>query len=287
MTVDDAQSGGLTKGTDWSDSEVRVVTDSYMRMLRAELRGERYNKAAENARVRESVNRSRGSVEYKFMNISAVLIELGWIPIAGYKPYSNVQSALRAAVAAALVDDSKIESAMRAAVESLPSTSGRLDLVTAPRLIIDASGWTPRRDGVFRDYLLQAERNAALGRSGELAVLDFERSRLRVAGRSELAERVRHASELDGDGLGYDIRSFHRGGRDRFIEVKTTRFAAEVPFFVSANEERFSAEVDDRFSLYRVHRFGPKPKLFILDGSLASTCALEPSEYRAQARAIV
>lgn len=269
--------------TDWSEAEIRAAVESYMRMLRAELRGEQYNKSAENALVRETVNRSRGSVEYKFMNISAVLIELGWVPISGYKPYTNVQSALRSAVATALTDDSTIESLMRHAVESLPESTGPVDLVDAPDVTIDASGWSSRRDGVFRDYLLQAERNAELGKLGELAALDFERARLRGSGRNDLADRIVHASLVHGDGLGYDIRSY---GADRFIEVKTTKFAAEVPFFVSSNEERFSAEAGHHFSLYRIHRFGPKPKMFVLPGALASTCLLEPSEFVARPKVV-
>ena len=44
-----------------------------------------------------------------------------------------------------------------------------------------------------------------------------------AAGRTDLAERIRWASHVDGDGGGYDILSFDTDGSDRLIEVKTTK----------------------------------------------------------------
>ena len=50
--------------------------------------------------------------------------------------------------------------------------------------------------------------NRALGRGGEERVLAHERATLLVAGRTDLAERIRWASHVDGDGAGCDILSF-------------------------------------------------------------------------------
>ena len=65
-------------------------------MLACELRGERFNKAARNRALRQHLDgRSRGAVERKHQNVSAVLIALGFPYIDGYKPLGNVQGLLR------------------------------------------------------------------------------------------------------------------------------------------------------------------------------------------------
>ena len=51
-------------------------------------------------------------------------------------------------------------------------------------------------------------QNRKLGLAGELLVLEYERKNLIDAGRKDLAENVQHVSVEQGDGAGYDIRSF-------------------------------------------------------------------------------
>ena len=65
--------------------------------------------------------------------------------------------------------------------------------------------------------------NKELGLAGELFVLNIEKQRLLNAGLHDLANRVEHISQTQGDGAGYDIRSFKEDGGDYFIEVKTTQ----------------------------------------------------------------
>src|SRR6185295_7470645 len=69
---------------------------------------------------------------------------------------------------------------------------------------------------VARKYDVGARdaRNRALGRAGEERVLAHERATLLTAGRTDLAHRIRWVSDVDGDGAGYDIRSFEPDGRD-------------------------------------------------------------------------
>ncbi len=38
-----------------------------------------------------------------------------------------------------------------------------------------------------------------------------------------LAEKVRHVSQLQGDGAGYDIESYSLDGTIKYVEVKTTK----------------------------------------------------------------
>jgi hypothetical protein len=106
----------------------------------------------------------------------------------------------------------------------------------------------------------QDARNKALGLAGEELVLEVERRQLREAGRSDLAEKVVHVSVVEGDGAGYDIRSFSNGGEVRYLEVKTTRNGATSGFFVSPNEVAFSKVHPGTFVLVRIFGYDPKMK---------------------------
>ena len=131
------------------------------------------------------------------------------------------------------------------------------------------------------DYLAREARNASLGAAGEEFVLQFEHARLGASGANRLADRVERVSRTRGDGLGYDILSFEADGRERLIEVKTTRFGPMTPFFASSNEVEFSSTRAEHYHLYRVFRFERAPKLFWLSGSLRQSVVLQPASYRA------
>ena len=80
---------------DWSRQEVETIVDDYLDMLGAELSGEQFNKAQHNAALLPELNaRSRGAIEFKHCNISAILQESGRPFINGYKPRSNAQRGL-------------------------------------------------------------------------------------------------------------------------------------------------------------------------------------------------
>jgi hypothetical protein len=75
---------------DWSREEVEATVADYFAMLVAELAGVPYNKAAHRrSLLKVLMHRTEQSVEFKHANISAVLIELGFPYISGYKPRSN------------------------------------------------------------------------------------------------------------------------------------------------------------------------------------------------------
>jgi hypothetical protein len=77
-------------GDDWSREEVEATVGDYFSMLRDELAGLRVNKAEHNERLRRLLrSRSKGSVEFKHANISAVLTLHGYPYIGGYKPDST------------------------------------------------------------------------------------------------------------------------------------------------------------------------------------------------------
>lgn len=86
-------------GNAWGWIECELAVHSYLEMLDYELRGETYRKTDFRNRLLEQLpKRSKGSVEYKHQNISAILIDLGYPYIAGYKPAFNYQRILREVV---------------------------------------------------------------------------------------------------------------------------------------------------------------------------------------------
>nr|WP_232226824.1 DUF3883 domain-containing protein [Algiphilus aromaticivorans] len=125
-----------------------------------------------------------------------------------------------------------------------------------------------RRLAVKRDYLALEASNRSLGKAGEELVVSYEHDRLHRAGKRRLSERVEHVAVTRGDGLGYDVLSFDLDGRERLIEVKTTAFAKETPFFLSRNELALSRQEAEAFHLYRVFAFRRRPQLFDLPGRL-------------------
>jgi len=125
------------------------------------------------------------------------------------------------------------------------------------------------------------ERNRALGHAGEKLVLRHERQSLRIAGRSDLAERVQWTSEETGDGAGFDIASFHADGKERLIEVKTTNGWERTPFHITANELAVADDRRGEWCLLRLWDFARAPKAFELYPPLQAHVALTPTSFRA------
>ena len=76
----------------------------------------------------------------------------------------------------------------------------------------------------------------------------YEKARLRTIGRIDLLDSVEQVSETLGPNAGYDIRSFEQDGKERFIEVKTTKYGKLTPFFVTANELLFSERNREQYT---------------------------------------
>lgn len=101
----------------------------------------------------------------------------------------------------------------------------------------------------------------------------------RRLGAGKLAGKIEHTAKTRGDAEGYDILSFEASGRERLIEVKTTKYGRETPFFVSGNELRVSEDCAALYHLYRLFAFRDSPRLFTLPGALSRTCKLEPRSF--------
>jgi uncharacterized protein DUF3883 len=262
-------------------------------MLTLELAGQQYNKTDHRRKLLRLLNnRSEGAIERKHQNISAVLIELGCQYVSGYKPLKNYQGLLYEVVAGRVQNDELFNKAALAAVE-LPAAPPLLNefsrvLVDPPRASLQARESTSSYEvyrqtahAVKRDYLDREARNLSLGRAGEEFVIDYERWRLISSGKQKLAEKVEHVSSTRGDGLGYDVLSYETTGCPKLIEVKTTSFGKETPFFISRTEVELSKSEAEVFHLYRLFEFRRDPRLFSLAGPVDQHCHLDPITYRA------
>jgi hypothetical protein len=272
-------------GTDWSDQEIDLIVADYFDMLRLELSNLPYVKAERNRELQRLTRRSRGSIEFKHQNISAVLVQLGMQPIPGYLPRFNFQGALLDGIERFLVGNPEIFAAAGSPIieSSGSSEDDAIFLVDPPaldpRAVVDAPRLR-RLMGKF-DPAQRDARNRELGRRGEERILAGERLRLKVADRPDLARRVRWVSQEDGDGAGYDILSFDLKGRERLLEIKTTMGGATTPFFISENERSLSDERPEAFRLVRLYDFQRAPTAFKLRPPLTDWVLLQAQSYRA------
>lgn len=273
----------------WSRLECELATADYLNMLLKELSDESFIKSNHRKDLRPFLNgRSDGSLEYKYQNISAILIELGLPYIRGYKPAFNYQKLLYDVVVSQVSGRfDKIQSGTEAIIVDAPEPKPVINWQgvheDAPEVIRDKKdqGLRAYKPRIY-NFSEREAHNRRLGERGEAFVLEYEKYRLKSLGRSDLANEIQWTSKVKGDGAGYDIRSFH-GERDDelYIEVKTTNSGKYQPFYISDNEVAFSEENPNRYSLYRVFEFRNQPKLFKLDGSINQHVVLTAKQYQA------
>ncbi len=273
---------------DWSREEVEAIVADYLQMLTMELAGQRYGKTEHRQNLlKKLVDRNDGSIEFKHANISAAMIYLGFPYINGYKPRANYQSLLAVVIGEQLpgkevLDQTALAAVQQPAVVPLLTDFSKVKTEAPMRQHRVAEAGNPLFfRAVKRDYLEREAYNISLGTAGEEFIVQFEHWRLNSLGQSRLADKVDHVSKSKGDGLGYDILSFETNGKERFIEVKTTRFGKDTPFFVSKGELALSQATNDQFHLYRLFEFRKAPRLFNLVGGLDQHCILDPVSYRA------
>jgi hypothetical protein len=269
-------------GKDWGADELDAIVADYFAMLAAERAGAAYVKAHHSRALMDNIGRTHRSVEFKHMNISAVLRELGLPTIRGYKPKYNFQNAIFAAI-------DRYLSAAPGLLDFAPAIAGGLAEPTSlfedapPAPIFEPAPKPERLERLIRKFDPSERdfKNRALGKAGEALIVDFERRRLAEAERRDLSSKVRWVAQEDGDGAGYDILSFDRTGRERLIEVKTTCGTRTTPFFLTENERSFSEDRPDAFRIYRVYEFGEAPRFFKLRAPLEESVILRAATYRA------
>lgn len=271
---------------DWSSEQNDAIVADYFAMLAAEMSGRSYNKAEHNRALQSRIGRSRGSIEFKHRNISAVLKGLGEDWIRGYLPAFNIQETLVDAVArwltrhpawlhrpavahtgspgAGVADDDALWIGPSPARSNAPPPD---ELVQMTRI-------AAKFDVAERDA-----RNRALGKAGEERALRHEKATLSTAGRRDLAANVRWVSEEDGDGAGYDIASYELDGRPKLIEVKTTNGWERTPFHITRNELATADLKRTSWCLLRLWNFSRGPKAFELRPPLNAHISLVPNSF--------
>jgi uncharacterized protein DUF3883 len=265
---------------DWTDGELDLIVADYFAMLNDEMAGLPYNKAGHNRFLRDEIDRSKSSIEFKHRNISAVLVQLGLPRIVGYFPAENYQRAIITAIDRYL---SRFPVALHPET-ALGGVAERASLFvgTPPPLLpiaarrAEIERLVRKFNPVERDF-----RNRKLGREGEELVFHFERQKLQRLDRPDLAKKIRWISEELGDGAGYDILSFDVSGKERLLEVKTTVGADVTPFYITRNELSMAAERPDAFRLCRVFDFSASPRMFELTPPLEKFVHLSPLSYEA------
>ncbi|MEN8264699.1 MAG: DUF3883 domain-containing protein [Nitrospirota bacterium] len=280
---------------EWSKKEVEAIVDDYLIMLSLELAGENYNKTEHRRTLLPKLDsRSDGSIEFKHQNISAVLIEMGLPYISGYKPKKNYQRAVLPEVLNSRISKNKeLLSIVQKDVETVsdvPTVEDILNSLVVPpeyeQNLSKAAVQEPSKPyGMprqhYKNYLAIEALNTKLGLLGEKFVINYEKARLIYRGRESLADKIDQVSVTIGDKAGFDVLSYEDDGKDRFIEVKTTKYGKETPFYITRNELEFSNSNDDKYHLYRVFSFRKKPQLFTLRGNVGNHCSLKPTQFMA------
>lgn len=270
---------------DWTKQEVTLIVADYFSMLEKELGMQPYNKAQHRRLLLAQLGgRNHGAIEFKHQNISAALSLMGLPFIPGYKPRYNFQrEMIVTAISEYLAGHAQLKTTFESFADAVPETKEGTCFVNwrveAP-FAQPRDNKNPIPSPIKINYLEREQHNASLGEKGEALALAYERYQLIDSGKAYLADQIEWVSQSKGDGLGYDILSRSPNGKDKYIEVKTTKLGKEVPFYFSANEYRFSLQNAERYHLYRIFDFATSPKLFTLQGSFAAFCNIEPIQYR-------
>lgn len=271
----------------WSHIEVELIVADYFEMLEKELAGIKYIKAEHRREVKKLLNgRSDGSIEFKNQNISAVLRKLDRPYIKGYPPMGNYQLLLEDKVIDYLISHPNLEILFESF--SQHAVDEHELKVNYASLLVDPPGGNEvsepfavyKRMPVKVNYLEREQNNRRLGMIGEKIVLEFEKQKLISIGKEKLAERIEWVSRDQGDGAGFDILSRYPNGKDKYIEVKSTKLSKEAPFYFTRNELHFSAQHAQDYHLYRLFNLNEEAKMFIKKGDLGTICHAVPITYQ-------
>ncbi|WP_439614275.1 DUF3883 domain-containing protein [Reyranella sp.] len=269
-------------GSDWSSIELDLIVADYFAMLKEEQAGQTVRKTDHRRALKTHIQRTDGSIEFKHQNISAVLTQLGLPRIRGYVPARNFQGAIVDAIGRYLELDSDPVPLKASRSFGFADTPSLFESTPPAPLSISPTAKTAfERVARKFDPALRDQLNRALGLAGEELIYEREKQLLIDADRKDLARKVRWVSREDGDGAGYDIRSYDMAGAERWIEVKTTRGGSTTPFYLTRNENEVAKERPEAFRLYRLHDFSQKPGLFTLTPPLEALLQLEALTFRA------
>ncbi|KKN33678.1 hypothetical protein LCGC14_0801390 [marine sediment metagenome] len=273
------------RNPDWTADENKTLVDVYFEVFNDQLAGRR-RKPEEIRQIllARGVDRGRGSIDFKLGNTSSVLSRLGLPWLRGFSPAPHLQRALSDEV------EQRLPPALIYAIDHDEISPEPFGLSHTTKLFVDVPTLKQKPDLVPEAFVRLArkfdpaardDRNRKLGEAGEKFVLEVEKRRLVSLGLDRRIKDLRWVAKEDGDGLGYDIRSFDDTGRqERLIEVKTTRGGALTPFFLTENERHVAEDRREHWQLYRVHAFANTPKIYTVSPPLGETFKLETSVWK-------
>lgn len=279
----------------WSDSEIELILESYFVMLEQEQMGKALSKTDHRRELMKSIERSKKAIEFKHMNISAVMDALGLPYISGYTPLGNFQKKLVNAVETHLKENPELHKLLVGEIGVFPpyDVESGLDEVIVfdekpPQRKKQEKDVSKDTESIVSRFEYPAERDARnrrLGEAGELLVYEYERLRLQTVGRQDLSECVHWVARDEGDGFGYDIRSFSGEGdkadQELWLEVKTTNGSAITPFYITRNELQVSKQWPDAYRIFRLYDFRKQVRAYHLAPPLESHVSLTPTIFRA------
>lgn len=138
-----------------------------------------------------------------------------------------------------------------------------------------------------QDYIRRYKNKKKIGDIGEDLVIYLEAKKLTDLGRSDLAQKIKHVSKQEGDGLGYDIISYEPDGasfKEIYIEVKTTTGNLNKPFDITINEVEVSERYPENYYIYRlfnIHNNTTTIPYYKIKGSVKDNFLLEPTSFKA------
>ena len=97
----------------------------------------------------------------------------------------------------------------------------------------------------------RSKESLKVGNAGEMAVLNYEKEKLREAGKTDLANKIIHESAA-GNKPGWDITSFDENGTKIFIEVKSSTGKTITSVDITDNEWKAASVHKDKYFLYLV-----------------------------------
>lgn len=262
-------------GSNWTQAENALVIADYFSMLKKKITNEPSNKNEHRLALQKTLQqRSKGSIELKYQNISAVLNNNGYEHIKDYKPWGNYQSILEEMVLTRLQE---VEENMLVSQKEVNITiDNYTDYIEDPPAYSEQKAKGHKGSGKIYFHMKEYE-NKKLGDAGEQFVLNLEKKRLEQLGKEEI--KVDWIAK-ENDFAGYDILSCSKDGQERLIEVKTTNKSKDHPFYLSALEYQTLKDNLDKYFIYRVFDFKENPRCFIISAEQLLELTINPVNYR-------
>lgn len=187
----------------------------------------------------------------------------------------------------AISTDDAVEYANKSLIFEIDFDNVKFEHVPTPITKRKPKSTTHKRISKDTDYTRRQKNKKKIGDIGEKLVMQLEYEKLVNLGQKDLANKIRHVSRTDGDGLGYDIVSYEKVGKsfkEIYIEVKTTTGGFNKPFDISANEVEVSELFSEKYYIYRlfnIHNGMTTVPYYKIKGSVKEHFMLEPTSFKA------